>query len=125
MALQRIRKPTPRPRPVAKDIAWMGSSKADLCEFPDDIKAELGRQLRKIQFGEQPDSFDSLPIVGAGSYEIRIRDADGWYRVIYVAKFDKAVYALHSFKKKTNETSQSDINLAKARYQEAKKDASR
>ena len=50
--------------------------------------------------------------------EIRTRDADGIYRVMYVAKFEEAVYVLHCFQKKTQTTSQSNIDLAKRRYKE-------
>lgn len=50
--------------------------------------------------------------------EIRTRDADEIYRVMYVAKFEEAVYVLHCFQKKTQTTSQSDIDLAKRRYKE-------
>lgn len=37
---------------------------------------------------------------------------------MYVAKFEEAVYVLHCFQKKTQTTSQSDIDLAKRRYKE-------
>jgi phage-related protein len=50
--------------------------------------------------------------------EIRTRDADGIYRVMYIAKFEEAVYVLHCFQKKTQTTSQSDIDLDKRRYKE-------
>ena len=50
--------------------------------------------------------------------EIRTRDADGIYRVMYIAKFEEAVYVLHCFQKKTQNTSQSDIDLDKRRYKE-------
>jgi len=39
-----------------------------------------------------------------GTREIRIRDKDGSFRVIYVAKFESAVYVLHCFPKKTQAT---------------------
>jgi len=42
--------------------------------------------------------------------EIRIRDAAGAFRVLYVAKFDDAVYVLHCFQKKTQKTSKADLN---------------
>jgi len=42
--------------------------------------------------------------VGQGVKEIRIRDASGAFRVIYVAKFADAVYVLHCFQKKTEKT---------------------
>ena len=40
----------------------------------------------------------------------------GAYRAIYVAKFETAVYVLHAFQKKTQQTAKMDIELAKARY---------
>jgi len=33
--------------------------------------------------------------VGAGTREIRIRDASGIYRVMYAAKFEEAIYVVH------------------------------
>jgi len=54
--------------------------------------------------------------VGAGAVEIRIKDKDGIYRVIYVARFEEAIYVLHAFQKKSQKTRKVDIELAKARY---------
>ena len=34
------------------------------------------------------------------------------YRVIYVARFEEAVYVLHAFEKKTRKTRKADIDLA-------------
>lgn len=50
--------------------------------------------------------------VGRGVREIRIRDAAGAFRVLYVAKFDDAVYVLHCFQKKTQKANKADLNLA-------------
>lgn len=60
--------------------------------------------------------------VGAGVREIRVRDEAGIFRVMYVAKFADAIYVLHCFQKKTQQTSRSDIELAKARYKELLKE---
>ena len=48
--------------------------------------------------------------------EIRIRDTTGIYRVLYIAKFEEAVYVLHCFQKKTQATSKQDKAIAEARY---------
>lgn len=53
-----------------------------------------------------------MPAVGAGAYEIRVHVLGEW-RVIYVAKFESAVYVLHAFRKKTRKE---DIELAARRY---------
>ena len=55
--------------------------------------------------------------VGPGAMEIRIH-RDGEWRVIYVARLEKAVYVLHAFEKKTRKTRQADIDLARKRYQD-------
>jgi phage-related protein len=60
--------------------------------------------------------------VGQGVREIRVRDAAGAFRVMYVAKFDDAVYVLHCFQKKTQKTSKADLNLAARRYRELLKE---
>ena len=38
--------------------------------------------------------------------------------MIYVAKFDNAVYVLHAFHKKTQKTRKEDIELAARRYRQ-------
>ena len=38
--------------------------------------------------------------------------------MLYVAKVEDVVYILHCFKKKTQRTSQADIDLAARRYKE-------
>ena len=60
--------------------------------------------------------------VGQGVKEIRIRDATGAFRIVYVAKFADAVYVLHCFQKKTEKTSKADLDLAAKRYQDLLKE---
>ena len=56
--------------------------------------------------------------VGQGVKDIRIRDAVGAFRVMYVAKFADAVYVLHCFQKKTEKTNKADLDLAAKRYRD-------
>lgn len=53
-----------------------------------------------------------------GVEEIRIRDDSGIYRVIYTARIAEAVFVLHAFQKKTQRTSQRDLEIAKTRFAE-------
>ena len=53
----------------------------------------------------EPDHWKPFNEAGSGTKEIIIDLQDGWYRVMYVAKFADAVYVLHCFKKKTKTTS--------------------
>ncbi len=101
-----------------KPIEFRGSSLADLRNFPQDARREAGLQLDRVQRGLEPDDWKSMKTVGAGTREIRLSDTDGTFRVIYVAKFEDAIFVLHSFQKKTQKTAQPDIDLAKERYKE-------
>jgi len=54
-----------------------------------------------------------------------VKDATGAYRVIYLATRPEAVYVLHCFQKKTEKTSQHDIELASKRFKAIPKPARR
>jgi phage-related protein len=59
-----------------------------------------------------------MATVGSGVKELRIREEAGAFRVIYLAKQAEAVYVLHCFQKKTEQTSEKDIQLARKRYKD-------
>jgi phage-related protein len=99
-----------------KEIRWVGSSYDDLLAFPQEPRREAGFQLGKVQAGLDPADWRPFDDVGAGTKEIRIKDANGLYRVMYVAKFEEAIYVLHCFQKKTPATSKQDKDIAEARY---------
>ena len=84
--------------------------------MPKGVRHQIGIELMRVQFGGQPKDFKSMPTVGPGAYEIRVREASGAYRAIYVAKFEAAVYVLHAIQKKTQQTTKADLDLAKVRY---------
>ena len=71
-----------------------------------------------VQMGRVPNDWRPMASVGPGAAEIRLRDGAGAYRVIYVARFDEAVYVLHAFQKKTQKTAQKDLELAALRYRQ-------
>ncbi len=60
--------------------------------------------------------------IGPGANEIRIRNENGAFRIIYLAKFDNAVYVLHCFQKKTQSTATLNIEAASRRYRELLKE---
>ena len=106
-----------------KPLVFCASSLKDLRAFPPQAKSEAGFQLDQVQHGRDPDDWKPMASVGAGVKEIRVRDENGIFRVMYIAKFADAIYVLHCFQKKTQQTSQRDIDLAKARYQDLLKES--
>ena len=101
-----------------KPLKFLGDSLKRLRSFAEDARQDAGYQLECVQRGEQPQDFKPMPSVGAGVEELRVWDDTGTYRVIYTARLADAVYVLHAFQKKTHETSQTDIDLAKTRFRE-------
>ena len=72
-----------------KQIRWVGSAYDDLLAFPEDSRREAGLQLGKVQAGLDPADWKPFDDVGAGTREIRIKDASGICRVMYVANSRK------------------------------------
>jgi phage-related protein len=98
-----------------KPLKFLGNSYEDLCDFPREVQRLAGTELMLVQLGRMPTDLKPMPTVGSGAYEIRVRHEGAW-RVIYVAKFAEAVYVLHAFQKKTQQTAKEDIDTAKRNY---------
>jgi phage-related protein len=99
-----------------KPVSFLGDSLKCLRAFPKDARQDAGRQLDKVQRGQQPDDFKPMPAIGKGVEEIRIWDDTATFRVVYTARLADAVYVLHAFQKKTPATAKRDIDIAKARF---------
>lgn len=112
------------PRPD-RPLLWIGSSFRDYREFPPKVQETCGYELFLAQTGQHPPSAKMLKGIGSGTVEL-IEDFDGdTYRTVYTVRFEKAVYVLHAFKKKSKrgiKTPQTDIDLIKRRLRDAEAD---
>ena len=106
-----------------KPLFWVGNSKSNLREFPEDVQDAAGYALHYAQIGEK--HRDAKPLKGfggAGVLEV-VEDYDGdTYRAFYTVKFTGAVYVLHAFQKKSKrgaETPKPDMDLIKERLKKA------
>jgi phage-related protein len=100
-----------------KTIIFMGDSIECIRDFPDMVRHAMGRQLLRVQQGLDPLDWKPMKTVGAGVREVRIQ-ADGQFRAFYVANIGNALYVLHAFQKKTQQTSQKDIALGRQRFKQ-------
>ena len=87
------------------------SARRDVRAFAKDARGRAGYELYRVQQGLDPTDWKPIPSVGPGVREIRIH-TDGEHRVVYVARFDEAIYVLHAFEKKTRKTRRADIDVA-------------
>ena len=98
-----------------KPAVFLKGSRKAIREFPEQARKDAGHELRAVQKGSSPGDWRSIPAVGLGAVEIRLHNPHE-HRVIYVAKFNEAVYVLHAFEKKEKATSKQDINIGRAAY---------
>jgi phage-related protein len=98
-----------------KLVIWQGSSKTDLKSCPSVVVDNAGHQLFRVQCGLDPDDWKPMPSIGVGVKEIRLRDATGAVRIVYIATRPQGVYVLHCFQKKTQKTRVGDFQLARER----------
>jgi phage-related protein len=89
-------------------------------DLPDEIQDEFGKNLRLIQFEQDP----VLPIkylgsIGAGVIELIINGSPA-FRCVYVAKYMDTVIILHSFTKTTNGVDRQAIKVTEQRLKELK-----
>ena len=111
---------------VLKPLDFIGSSREDLKEFPDEVKQDIGYALFEAQKGQKSETAKPLKgFGGAGVLEIIERFDGDTYRAVYTVKFREVVYVLHCFQKKSKsgiKTPQQDINLIAQRLKAAEED---
>ena len=109
-----------------KPLDFIGSSREDLREFPDEVKQDIGYALFEAQKSQKSESVKPLKgFGGAGVLEIIERFDGDTYRAVYTVKFREVVYVLHCFQKKSKsgiKTPQQDIDLIARRLKAAEED---
>jgi phage-related protein len=105
---------------MPKPVTFHGDSLDQLRDFPVDARRQAGHELHQVQKGVDPSDWKPMPSIGAGVREIRVRDAAGAYRVIYIATLADAVHVLHAFQKKARKTAKRDLDIASARLRQLK-----
>jgi phage-related protein len=109
-----------------RPIHWIGSSRQDLRDFPDDARRDIGLALFFAQRGEKHSSAKPLKgFKGAGVLEIVEDDRGDTYRAVYAVRFAEAIYVLHAFKKKSKsgiKTPRHELDLIERRLKAAELD---
>lgn len=107
----------------AKDVEFVGSSRADLREFARPVRIIIGVALAEAQRGvKHPDVKPLRGFKGASVLEV-VANFDGdTYRAVYTVRLVHAIYVLHCFQKKSTRgvaTSARDIDLIERRLRMA------
>jgi phage-related protein len=111
------------PELTLKSLIWLGSSRRDFMEFPEDVKSEMGYALFQAQAGGRHRKAKTFRGSGdAGVVEIVADHRGDTFRTVYTVRFATGVYVLHAFQKKSKSgiaTSKSDLDLIEHRLREA------
>lgn len=98
-----------------KPLIWL-SGEVKTPPFSSEARIEVGALLRMLQNGEMIGMPHSrpMPSVGRGCHELRVRDQDKNWRLVYYIAYD-VVVILDVFAKSTQRTPQEVIDVCKRR----------
>jgi len=108
-----------------KPLHWIGSAKKDLLAFPETVVGDFGYALGVVQLGGVPPSAKPWKGEGPGVFELVEDHRGDTWRVAYTVRFEKAVYVLHCFQKKSPSgvrTARTDVELIHERLKTARAD---
>jgi phage-related protein len=103
---------------VRKPLTFLGDSLDRIRDFPEAERQDMGRELARVQDGDDPLDWKPMTLIGPGVREIRVKGPSGAFRTIYVASKGDAIYVLHAFQKKTQKAPKRDIDLAIRRFKQ-------
>jgi phage-related protein len=109
-----------------KPVRWVGSSKENLSDFPEEVRRRVGGALWEAQVGRKARYAKPLKGFGDASVLEVVDDFDGdTFRAVYTVRFTKAVYVLHAFQKKSKRgtaTPKTELDLIDQRLKRARED---
>ncbi|HEY6269015.1 MAG TPA: type II toxin-antitoxin system RelE/ParE family toxin [Candidatus Acidoferrum sp.] len=109
--------------PTIKPVVWIGSARADLRAFPEEVMDSIGFALYVAQQGgKHADAKPLRGFSGAGVLEVITDHRGDTFRAVYTVRLAGRVYVLHAFQKKSRagvETPKAEINLIKSRLRRA------
>jgi phage-related protein len=94
----------------------------DVLSLPSGILADYLRLTEAMALYGADLRMPHSRALGAGLYELRPKGPEGIGRVFYCTQVGKVIVILHSFIKKTQETPDADMRMARKRLKEVKND---
>ncbi len=98
-----------------KETVFLGDTLKAIRAFPEGARRMAGRQIRRVQQGEEPIDWKPFSSIGPNVREIRIRESGGACRVIYQATLADIVLVISAFEKKSQKTPKHEVEKARTR----------
>jgi phage-related protein len=104
--------------PEEKELVLIGGE-IKTPPFSVEARREAGRLLGRLQEGESLGMPHSrpMPSIGRGVHELRVKDADHEWRIVYRTN-ERIVLVVEIFEKKTRKTPKPVIDLCKKRLRD-------
>jgi phage-related protein len=114
------------PAKLIKPCLFVGPSRRELKNFPDEVRGSIGHALHQAQCGSESEAAKALKGFRGRSILEIVTDFDGnTFRAVYTVRFSDAIYVLHAFQKKSKKgiaTPKQTIELVKSRLHDAEND---
>lgn len=111
---------------LGREAAALGRVlQARLVSFPAAVKEDMENAFGIAQFGGTAPTAKPWKGLGPGVLEVVESHGGNAYRAVYTVRFEKAVYVLHAFQKKSPSgvrTAKRDVDLVAERLRTAERD---
>lgn len=110
-------------RPTRRTISWIKAARKDFEAFPVRAIDRALDALTIIADGGTPDLAKPLSGLGAGVWELAIRERGDAYRVVYALQLGEDIWVVHAFQKKSTKgisTPRHEIDLVRDRIKRLK-----
>lgn len=111
------------PRPTLRTISWIKAARKDFEAFPARAIDRALDALTIVADGGTPDVAKPLAGLGAGVWELAIKERGDAYRVVYALQLGDDVWVVHAFQKKSTRgisTPRHEIDLVRDRIKRLK-----
>jgi phage-related protein len=110
-------------RATLRSISWIKAARKDFEAFPARTIDRALDALTIVADGGTPDVAKPLAGLGAGVWELAIKERGDAYRVVYALQLEDDIWVVHAFQKKSTKgisTPRHEIDLVRERIKRLK-----
>ncbi len=104
-------------------VNWIKAARKDFADFPTRAQERAAEALTVVADGATPDIAKPLTGLGAGVWELVLKERGDAYRVMYALQIDDDIWVVHAFQKKSKKgvaTPKAEIDLVRDRIKRLK-----
>jgi phage-related protein len=84
-----------------RQLIYLGSSKKDAGDLPEEVKSIFSEAVAMAVRGETHEDAKPFKHYGSGVFEVVTDHRSGTFREIYLARYSEVVFVIHIFQKKS------------------------